>query len=139
MAPAWSLRTELRRLLCWLGFSSRCTKKRVRARRAMPSSAGNSTLTADRFRYMSYAAMVGAMRSLAATHPDLVRLWNTQERFGLPSAGRCAGGPCLTWVLELTHWPSAQRDDARAGPRPDVLISGAFHGDERVVMARRCG
>eukprot|EP00966_Prymnesium_polylepis_P289978 6698375-Prymnesium_polylepis.1 len=47
------MRTELRRLLCWLGFSSRCvTKKRARAERAMSSSAGNSTLTADRFRYM---------------------------------------------------------------------------------------
>ena len=68
------------------------------------------------------------MHSLAAARPALARLWSTQQRYGLPSVGSCQGTPCMNWVLELTEHETLASDP----DRPDVLISGALHGDERV-------
>ena len=79
-------------------------------------------------RYRSYAQAVAEMHSLAAARPALARLWSTQRRYGLPSVGSCHGTPCMNWVLELTAHETLANDPAR----PDVLISGALHGDARV-------
>ena len=79
-------------------------------------------------RYRSYAQAVAEMHSLAAARPALARLWSTQRRYGLPSVGSCHGTPCMNWVLELTDHETLANDP----DRPDVLISGALHGDERV-------
>ena len=92
--------------------------------------AGRSSRRLDAMpcRYRSYAQVVAEMYSLAAARPALARLWSTQERYGLPSVGSCHGTPCMNWVLELTEHESLANDP----DRPDVLISGALHGDERV-------
>jgi hypothetical protein len=79
-------------------------------------------------RYRSYGDAIAEMRSLAAARPALARLWSTQQRYGLPSVGSCQGTPCMNWVLELTVHETLDNDP----DRPDVLISGALHGDERV-------
>ena len=77
---------------------------------------------------LSYASIVGELQAIAHQFPQLAVSWTTQDRYRLPAAGRCGLAPCLVWVLELTHRPSLQRHPQR----PDVLISGALHGDERV-------
>lgn len=78
--------------------------------------------------YRTYTQAVAEMNSLAAARPALVRLWTTQQRYGLPSVGTCEGTPCMNWVLELTEQATLVDDP----DRPDVLVSGALHGDERV-------
>ena len=74
------------------------------------------------------AALARSIQSLANQFPHLASAYTTQQRFGLPSAGRCDGEPCQVWVLEVTHQASLSRN----AERPDVLVSGALHGDERV-------
>ena len=76
------------------------------------------------------------MMRLASMRPDLTSLYTTQAKFGLPSAGSCHDesgklSPCLNYVLEVTNRTSLASDAAR----PEVLISGALHGDERVGPA----
>ena len=54
------------------------------------------------FRYRSYGATVAELQRLAKQRPDLAKLWSTQERYGLQTAGVCEGTPCMNWVLEVT-------------------------------------
>ena len=82
---------------------------------------------------LSFARVVHELRGLAAQFPALAAAWTTQQRYNLPSAGACpnsdgSSSACNVWVLELTHRASLGRNPRR----PDVLISGALHGDERV-------
>ena len=53
-------------------------------------------------RYRSYTATVSELQRLVKQRPDLAKLWSTQERYGLQSAGVCEGTPCMNWVLEVT-------------------------------------
>ena len=75
------------------------------------------------------------MQDLAERYPALTSLYTAQDRFGLSSAGSCPSPrhpaetvPCKVWVLEISHRASLEHHRQR----PDVLISGALHGDERV-------
>lgn len=106
--------------------------------RTLPVPAGKSIREAGGrwYDYLSYSEIVTEMHALALSHPELARVWSTQDRYGLPSAGQCPSTrqptvPCLTWVLEVTHFPTLGRHPGR----PDVLVSGALHGDERVGPA----
>ena len=54
-------------------------------------------------RYRSYTATVSELQRLVKQRPDLAKLWSTQERYGLQSAGVCEGTPCMNWVLEVTE------------------------------------
>lgn len=87
-----------------------------------------ATSQASAYSHLSYATLVHELQLLASKFPHLASAWTTQQRFGLPSAGTCGNEACLVWVLEVTHQPSL----ARHPERPDVLLSGALHGDERV-------
>ena len=53
-------------------------------------------------RYRSYTATVSELQRLGKQRPDLAKLWSTQERYGLQTAGVCEGTPCMNWVLEVT-------------------------------------
>eukprot|EP00960_Hanusia_phi_P006565 187797-Hanusia_phi.AAC.1 len=73
------------------------------------------------------------MRALELLYPDMVRLFATQDEFGLPSAGKCSerqGGerdePCKVWVLEVGNVRT------RTEETPRLFFSGALHGDERI-------
>ena len=83
---------------------------------------------ATAYAHLSYAALVREVRELAVQYPHLAVAWTAQQRYGLPTAGQCGRLACDVWVLELTHHASL----ARNPERPDVLVSGALHGDERV-------
>ena len=63
------------------------------------------------------------MKSLAAEHPTVASAVTTQDRFGLQHAGDCGEGPCEVWVLHLGSTQALA---------PQVLVSGALHGDEQV-------
>ena len=82
---------------------------------------------------ISYASCSSELLRLARERPDLASLSTTQALYGLPTAGECgdASGnraPCQNFILEITNRTSlaADRD------RPEILISGALHGDERI-------
>ena len=106
----------------------RGTGRAERVTSAMPSS--SSIAITD----ITYNTLIDSLQSLARQFPHLASAWTTQQRYGLPSAGKCGnsiitpGRPCEVWVLEITHLASLERNPQR----PDVLISGALHGDERV-------
>ena len=84
--------------------------------------------SAHAYHYLNYTETNAEIQKLAAEFPSLARAWTTQRRYGLPSVGICAGAPCETWVLEVTERASL----GRSPERPDVLVSGALHGDEIV-------
>jgi hypothetical protein len=84
------------------------------------------------YRYLAYAALVQRMRALADVYPALVRLRTAQARYDLPTAGVCPGDAkgvektgCRVWILELGS-------EADAAEKPQVLLSGALHGNERI-------
>lgn len=103
------------------------------------AAAQPSTAPSDphmRYADVSYAGVAAELHRLSLARPDLARLSTAQKLFGLGTAGECKGtdgkrGPCVVHVLEVTNHSSAA---ARPG-RPQVLISGALHGDERIGPA----
>jgi hypothetical protein len=99
-------------------------------------------------RYPSYANVVDDLLDLAAANPDLVSVWNAQERYGTPSprsaschrnAGAQGGGgrgPCKHYFLTITNRTTLLDDSAafsaHESERPQVFFSGNLHGDEQV-------
>jgi hypothetical protein len=82
---------------------------------------------------ISYASGAAELLRLATQRPDLASLSTAQSLYKLPTAGTCreASGktaPCLNYILEITNRSSLAADP----DRPEVLISGALHGDERI-------
>ena len=85
---------------------------------------------------ITYSSGVAELLRLSALRPDLASLSTTQALYGLPTAGNCHDekgtlAPCLNYVLEVTNRTSLSTDPSR----PEVLISGALHGDERIGPA----
>ena len=88
------------------------------------------------YRDLTYAQYSTEMTRLAHSRPDLVKLSTTQELYGLPTVGDCGNAdgsmsPCKNFVLEITNHSSRAADPER----PEVFISGALHGDERIGPA----
>jgi hypothetical protein len=87
--------------------------------------------------YLSYSSIVGRLQALAAEAPDIISVWNAQERFGLPSPGTCEGNSCKHWFATVTS-PAANSSYDREllgnpiAQRPQVFFSGNLHGDEKV-------
>jgi hypothetical protein len=81
-------------------------------------------------RYRSYTATVSELQRLVKQRPDLAKLWSTQERYGLQTAGLCEGTPCMNWVLEVTD--HAARARVRAGARARAS-SSPYAGEDRLT------
>lgn len=97
--------------------------------------------------YPSYPQVLQRLRALASAAPQLVELWNAQERFGVPSPGSCGEEECKHWFVTLSNrtsttaqsLPSAAAGsslswliDTPISRRPHVFLSGNLHGDEVV-------
>lgn len=89
------------------------------------------------FEYLSYANITRQLHSLAAAHPDILRVYSAQTEFSLPHTGKCqeiiADGslqkkPCTVWVAELTKRSTLVGEVGR----PELLVSGELHGNEVV-------
>ena len=85
------------------------------------------------YRYLDYAALVQRMKALADLYPSLVRLRTAQDRYDLPTAGMCSEdmrgiqkAACRVWILEIGS------EERPAADKPQMLLSGALHGNERV-------
>ena len=84
-------------------------------------------------RVLPYGSAVVELTRLATLRPDLASLSTAQALYELPTAGTCRNADgsrsaCLTHVLEITNRATLAADPER----PEVLFSGALHGDERV-------
>eukprot|EP00978_Attheya_sp_CCMP212_P000441 scaffold885_cov58-Attheya_sp.AAC.1 len=94
------------------------------------------------FRILTSEEIKERLEGLAEEFPNLVTLENAQDAFGLPAAGSSKKQDCpfdasvvdgcanwfITILDRVAHAPSS---DSRAH-LPDVLLSGALHGNERV-------
>jgi hypothetical protein len=116
----------------------------VEQRRTLSSSKGHRS-----YKDIGYEAMVDQLKALEAKFPHLVELESAQAKYGLPSPGSCGKRPCEMWLMRITHeaslvggagggsGPPHARSQTVAkqsllDPRPEVFLSGALHGDERV-------
>ncbi|KAF4323401.1 hypothetical protein BBO99_00003149 [Phytophthora kernoviae] len=90
--------------------------------------------------YRSYAEMSRYLLELNSSFPDVVQVSIAQETFGLPYPKelQCqvdddthATEPCKQFVVHLTNHSTLANDPER----PEVFISGALHGNERVGPA----
>uniref|UniRef100_K3WZB5 Peptidase M14 domain-containing protein n=1 Tax=Globisporangium ultimum (strain ATCC 200006 / CBS 805.95 / DAOM BR144) TaxID=431595 RepID=K3WZB5_GLOUD len=105
----------------------------VVAAAALVASALPATSAQTAYRYRTYGEIVDTLYALEAKYPSFVELYSAQSKYGIPLRSELAcvrGGvsaPCQHYVIEITDestLPDAQR--------PEVFISGALHGDERV-------
>ncbi|RQM12585.1 hypothetical protein DD237_005406 [Peronospora effusa] len=87
--------------------------------------------------YRTYAAMTKYLLELNATFPDVVQVSVVQEMYNLsyPEKLQCivddetkSMEPCKQFLVHLTNHSTVANDPER----PEVFISGALHGDERV-------
>ncbi|GMF49155.1 unnamed protein product [Phytophthora fragariaefolia] len=87
--------------------------------------------------YRTYAEMTAFLLQLNASFPDVVQVSVAQETYGLPypselqcivDDGTKATEPCKQFVVHLTNHSTLASDPQR----PEVFISGALHGNERV-------
>ena len=118
--------------------------------------AGGATPTDARsYKYPSYADATHAMHVLNGEYPQYIELFSANKQYDLAPAGHCrgraaehghrAGGralggggggretvdtPCHVWVMRVTD--EASLVGAAAAERPEVFVSGALHGDERI-------
>ncbi|OWZ22607.1 hypothetical protein PHMEG_0002685 [Phytophthora megakarya] len=88
-------------------------------------------------KYKTYAEMTKYLLELNATFPDVVQVSVAQETYSLPYPRelQCivddetqAIAPCKQFVVHLTNHSTLANDPER----PEVFISGALHGNERV-------
>ncbi|EGZ24262.1 hypothetical protein PHYSODRAFT_353939 [Phytophthora sojae] len=87
--------------------------------------------------YRTYAEMAAYLMQLNASFPDVVQVSIAQETYDLPypeelqcvvDDGTKATEPCKQFVVHLTNHSTLANDPQR----PEVFISGALHGNERV-------
>ncbi|POM67093.1 Hypothetical protein PHPALM_16968 [Phytophthora palmivora] len=87
--------------------------------------------------YKTYAEMTKYLLELNATFPDVVQVSIAQETYGLPYPKelQCVVDdetkttePCKQFVVHLTNHSTLANDPER----PEIFISGALHGNERV-------
>ena len=84
------------------------------------------------YSFLPYWKVVARVKELAQQYPELVEVYTTRERFGLPTADTCqmdASGPlqaCDVYVLHVGN------KALRTETTPAVFFSGTLHGDERV-------
>lgn len=86
---------------------------------------------------LTLAEIYNEMDSLASSYPEFVTVTTTQDEFGLPSSCRSFESQhvgCITKYLVIED--PLVYSNSIAGKalkrRPDVFLSGALHGDERV-------
>lgn len=90
------------------------------------------------FSYLEYGEMIAFMQELQQTYPDVVRMFVAQDKYKLPlppelKCPKDSKHPrrnllsCKQYVLHVTN--HSKNDNIY---RPEIFISGALHGNERV-------
>lgn len=94
-------------------------------------------VVAEQYGRLTLAEIYSEMDTLAVSYPDFVTVASTQDEFNLPSACRDfetqhIGCTTKYLVIEDTYIYSHRKSKRALKERPDVFLSGALHGDERV-------
>eukprot|EP00815_Leptocylindrus_aporus_P010439 CAMPEP_0116075970 /NCGR_PEP_ID=MMETSP0322-20121206/16967_1 /TAXON_ID=163516 /ORGANISM="Leptocylindrus danicus var. apora, Strain B651" /LENGTH=156 /DNA_ID=CAMNT_0003566161 /DNA_START=93 /DNA_END=563 /DNA_ORIENTATION=+ len=93
-----------------------------------------------KFEYLMQKDIKLALEELAETYPQLVTFENSQERYGLPTAGRSTDCPFDDDVVGCKNYFITIEDKMSLDDRsaiPDVFLSGAVHGNERIGPTKR--
>jgi hypothetical protein len=90
------------------------------------------------FELLTSAQIASELKHLAIQYPQLATLSTAQESFGLPSAGSSTDcifdttPGCQNYFLTIVDSIAHPSNSESAKYLPDVFLSGALHGNERV-------
>lgn len=97
-----------------------------------------------RFTYLNSESIYNTLETLANSYPNLATLENSQEKYGLHAAGNIddckfdheldenMDAGCLNWFLTIEDKLSHPEGSASSKHLPEVFLSGALHGNERI-------
>jgi hypothetical protein len=80
----------------------------------------------EKHTYLTYDAIVTKLRDLARAYPDICSAYTAQDKYNLPTAGKCGDKPCKQWVFVVGNKAK------HVASTPELFFSGALHGNERV-------
>ena len=88
-----------------------------------------NALTTTPYKMLDYDTIYDTLYALQEQYPNLIDVYTAQEApFELPSPGSCgSSGPCRQVYARITDETTLPDKD-----RPEVFLSGALHGNERV-------
>ena len=84
------------------------------------------------YKYRSYSDMVNLLTTLATKFPTLISVQVGQDKYnlGYPKDLQCTVSgkeePCKQYIVRITNTTTWE------GSRPEVFLSGALHGNERI-------
>jgi len=87
---------------------------------------------------LSASSIKTRLLKLAKVYPKLVRVSTAQKEFGLKAAGSSSdcrfdpGQGCRNYFLTIQDFVAHPPNSSSSKQLPEVLLSGALHGDERV-------
>jgi hypothetical protein len=90
------------------------------------------------FELLTSAQIASELKYLAAQYPQFATLYTAQESFGLPAAGSSSDCSfdtslgCQNYYLTIVDSTAHPSNSESAQYLPDVFLSGALHGNERV-------
>jgi len=92
------------------------------------------------YQILSSEEIYGQIQELQKTYPEFLRVTTSQEKYGLPQAGRATDCPfmndgkngCPNWILEIQDYTVHPYGSDSSNELPSVLWSGCLHGNERV-------
>ena len=80
------------------------------------------------YNQLSYTKIIDILSKWKDEYPNLIKIYNAQDTFGIPSPGTCASFlPCKQYYFRITN-----ENTLPDIYRPEVFFSGALHGNERV-------
>lgn len=80
----------------------------------------------EKHTYLAYDAIVTKLRALSRAYPNICSTYTAQEKYNLPTAGKCGDKPCKQWVVVVGNKAK------HVASTPELFFSGALHGNERV-------
>jgi predicted deacylase len=83
--------------------------------------------TVPSYKILTYAQIASRVVSLATTYPTFIKVTTAQKRYGLPAAGGYANH-----IVTIQDYAVHPVGSASSNALPEVFLSGALHGDERV-------
>ena len=80
------------------------------------------------YNQLSYTKIIDILSKWKDEYPNLIKIYNAQDTFGIPSPATCASFlPCKQYYFRITN-----ENTLPDIYRPEVFFSGALHGNERV-------
>jgi hypothetical protein len=93
----------------------------------------------EQYKILSSQEIHETVHGWATHYKDFVRVTTSQSKYGLPAAGTSADCPydtdqdgCVNLILQIQDYVANPEDSESSKRLPEVLWSGALHGDERV-------